>query len=83
MAAPGPPTRQLHGYLSIEAFKAWQSFAQAQDTNVTALLEAIGRKLDTVEQAGRLPPFLREAVEEARRIAGQRSSRVARTPEAT
>ena len=71
----GRPRRQLHGYVSVQARDGWYRFAEANHTNVTALLEAMGVKLDAVLKSGNVPPVLREVAKEAQRVAGARSSR--------
>jgi hypothetical protein len=77
MALSRRPTQQLHGYVSPEALAGWRRFAETHDTNVTALLEAMGVELGTVFDTpkNRLPPLLRTVIQEAQRIAGSRSSR--------
>lgn len=73
----GERRRQLHAWLSPEAIAAWRQFARSHHTNVTALLEALGRhleKLDT-EPSGRLPALMRDAVKDAQEIAGSRLNR--------
>lgn len=69
------PRRQLHGYVSVEARDGWYRFAEANSTNVTALLEAMGLKLAAVTESGSLPSLLREVARDAQRVAGTRSSR--------
>lgn len=70
------PTQQLHGYVSAEARDGWYRFAEANDTNVTALLEAVGTHLAGLAATrAKLPKAFEEIASEARRIAGQRSSR--------
>jgi hypothetical protein len=75
------PTQQLHGYVSPEALAGWRRFAETHNTNVTALLEAMGEQLGTVVETpkSRLPPLLRTVIQEAQRIAGSRSSRATPT----
>jgi hypothetical protein len=84
MALSRRPTQQLHGYVSPEALAGWHRFAQAHNTNVTALLEAMGVEMGTVVETpkSRLPPLLRTVIQEAQRIAGSRSSRATSTTEA-
>jgi hypothetical protein len=69
--------RQLHGWVSQDALAAWQGFAEGHSTNVTALLEAIGRELIPLAATDLedLPPFLAEALRSAWQIAGARSAR--------
>lgn len=69
--------RQLHAWLSTGALDAWSSFARTHGTNVTALLEALGRHLATVDDRPlhQLSPILRAAVSESREIAAQRTYR--------
>ena len=57
----GPPRQQLHGYVSAEARDGWYRFAGAHDTNVTALLEAVGIWLGQAAdiEPKRLPSALR------------------------
>ena len=73
--ADGLPRRQLHGYVSVEAQEGWYRFAEAHHTNVTALLEALGRTLGRLAPSDTLPPVLRATVKEAQTVAGARSSR--------
>jgi hypothetical protein len=76
--AHGPPRRQLHGYVSRDAFDAWHAFARAFDVNVTALLEALAEPLaeaSAKEKEADLSPLLRRAVSDARSIAARRSTR--------
>lgn len=75
MAGGGEPRRQLHGYVSKEARAGWYDFAEANHTNVTALLEAMGLMLAELVEVARLPGYARELVAEAQRVAGARSSR--------
>ncbi len=80
---PGPvetgaeDRRQLHAWLSTGALDAWSRFARVHGTNVTALLEALGRRLNDVEDRplNRLPELLRMAVDDSRDIAAQRTFR--------
>lgn len=69
------PARQLHGYVSVEARDGWYRFAEAHHTNVTALLEAVGRMLGGMAGSESLPPAIRQVVKEAQLVAGARSSR--------
>lgn len=75
--AHGPPQRQLHGYLSREAFEAWHDFAASFGVNVTALLEGMADVLAdaTGKPEAQLPPVLRRAVTQARAVAARRSTR--------
>jgi hypothetical protein len=61
--------------VSVQARDGWYRFAEANHTNVTALLEAMGVKLDVMVKSGKVPPLLREVAKEAQRVAGARSSR--------
>jgi len=72
--------RQLHAWVSSDALDSWQRFARVHHTNVTALLEALGRQLATADElpAHRLPAILRQAVKDAQEIAGSRSTRTRR-----
>jgi hypothetical protein len=75
---PGPPPkRQLHGYVSTQARDGWYAFAEAQGTNVTALLEAVGRELKerAKQPRAKLPPWLKKLADDAQLIASGRSSR--------
>lgn len=70
------PTQQLHGYVSAESRDGWYRFAEMNDTNVTALLEAVGLYLGEAATSKAKPPkILQDIASEARRVAGQRSSR--------
>lgn len=69
------PRQQLHGYISSEARDGWYRFAEAHQTNVTALLEATGLLLGQHADSEQLPPWLRQVVSEARLVASSRSSR--------
>jgi hypothetical protein len=72
----GTPRRQLHGYVSNEARDGWYRFAEANDTNVTALLEAFGLQLGELATGKTsAPPVIRHVVAKARRVAGRRSTR--------
>jgi len=72
--------RQMHGWVSEEARAGWRGFAKANNTNVTALMEAFGHELATAEEQplNRLSPLLRKVVREAQRTAGGRSTRTRR-----
>jgi hypothetical protein len=71
------PRRQLHGYVSTEAFEAWHSFARKHGVSVTALFEALAEPLrtGTGKSEGELPLLLRSALQDARRVAATRSTR--------
>jgi hypothetical protein len=70
-----PARRQLHGYVSAEARSGWYEFAESQNTNVTALLEAVGLRLAQHSGSGRLPPWLNQIVKDAQVVASARSGR--------
>jgi len=74
--------RQMHGWVSEEALAGWRGFARAHNTNVTALMEALGQQFAAAEEqpAHRLPAVLRDVVRHAQQLAGSRSTRT-RTPE--
>lgn len=80
--SPSERRRQLHGWVTVEALDGWQQFADRNGTNVTALMEALGRHLAVFESTP-LPKEWRQVVGEAQRIAGNRSSRVGRRPAST
>jgi hypothetical protein len=69
-----PDRRPLNVFLSQEAFDGLREFADAQHVTVSALIEAIGRVLSTVDET-RIPPLLRRAVQEAREIDIERRRR--------
>ena len=73
--------RQLNVWLSIEALRAWQSFAERHGTNVTALAEALGHHLAefALTPTDNLPASLAEVVKRSQQIAGTRSSRSRRS----
>ena len=78
MESPGPPRRQVHGYISTAAHDGWYRFAERQGTNVTALLEATGLLLAEHAKARdrrALPTWLRQLLANAQAIASSRSSR--------
>ena len=77
--SPPERRRQLHGWVSVEALNGWQRFAEQQGTNVTALMEAIGRHLAEVASLEATPSPWKTIVRAAQRIAGTRSSRVQRS----
>ena len=63
--------------ITDEAHDGWRDFAAVHGANVTALVEASGmvfaRLVDSPEE--KLPPLLRQTLQEARRIAAARSAR--------
>ena len=64
------------GNLSPTAHDGWRLFARSRGVSVTALMEAIGRRLGDLDQPeAKLPPLLREAVAEAREIDDDRRRR--------
>ncbi len=69
--------RQVHAWVSEDALAGWHGFARAHQTNVAALLEALGIKLADLasETPAKIPTFLRDAVAESLRVAGKRSGR--------
>lgn len=69
--------RQLHAWLSTSALDGWSAFAHNHGTNVTALLEALGRRLAALDDKPlhQVPALLRNAVADSRDIAAQRSFR--------
>lgn len=75
--APDEQKLQMHAWLSEEALAGWRSFAKVHSTNMTALLEALGRALAKAEELPlhRLPPMVRGAVRDAQSHAGTRSTR--------
>ena len=77
MDAGADEKRQLHAWLSTGALDAWSRFARVHGTNVTALLEALGRQLDSVDDKPlhQLPALLRTAVGDSREIAAERTFR--------
>jgi len=71
---PGRST--LNVSISTEAHDGWRSFAAVHGANVSALAEAIGLTLGTLDDPEvKLPPLLRSTVVEARRIAANRATR--------
>jgi hypothetical protein len=72
-----PRSRQLHGYLSEDAFAGWCDFAARHGTNTSALLEAVGRALgqQSAVKKKALVPWLRAVIADAQAIASVRSSR--------
>jgi hypothetical protein len=74
--------RQVHAWVSEEALTGWHEFTLAHNTNIAALLEAIGIRLLTVAETPdtRLTPFLRDCVVDAQRVAGRRSARRRQEP---
>lgn len=64
------------GNLSDEAFGGWKLFARSRGVNVTALIEAMGRRLAEMDQPeARLPDLLRLSLAEARVIEAERLER--------
>jgi hypothetical protein len=65
----------VHAYLSVEAFNAWQAFAEENGVSQTGLLEALGLELlDEMEKQD--PTGLRQPwVKEGRKIDAQRRRR--------
>ena len=63
--------------ISDEAHDGWRNFAAIHGANVTALVEAIGLAMAefTDQDEEQLPDLARETVQQARRIAAQRSAR--------
>lgn len=63
--------------MSTEARDGWYRFAEAHDTNVTALLEALGVHLGAAAPlpVADLGDDLQQVVAEAKAVAGRRSSR--------
>lgn len=76
--SPPERRRQLHGWVTVEALAGWHQFAEEQGTNVTALMEAIGRHLAQHQSGTDLPPHWVAVVKDAQMVAGRRSSRVQR-----
>lgn len=66
---PRPGKKQLNVFVSEESFQAWRRFADAQGVSVTALIEAMGLELATVD---RLSPTLRSLVVRARQVDAER-----------
>lgn len=68
--------RKLSGMVEPATYNAWHLFARSRGVDLSALLETIGRRLDTLDQPDhRLPPLIREAVREAREVTWQRKRR--------
>lgn len=72
---PARDRPQLGVYLSAVAQEGWKRFAEEQGVTVSALIEAIGRQLASIDEHTRLPDFLRSAVREARSISAERRER--------
>src|SRR5438045_3313759 len=77
-AEPTEHRRQLHAYVSNDAYSGWADFALRHETNTSALLEAFGRVLErhTTRKKKALPRLLDDVVTEAHAVASQRSRRV-------
>lgn len=69
--------RALNVSVSDEASDAWHAFAAAHGVTVTAICEVLGHRVAALADrpAGRLPPFWRQVVAEARTVAAQRRER--------
>lgn len=64
------------GNLTPEAHGGWKLFARSRGVNVTALLEAMGRRLADMDQPeARLPDLLRLSLADARVIQDERLDR--------
>jgi hypothetical protein len=62
--------------VSQEAYDGWRGFAAVHGSNVTALVEAIGRTLASLDDPeANLPPLLRTTVQQSRLIDAERRSR--------
>ena len=66
---PRPGKKQLNVFVSEESFQAWRRFADAQGVSVTALIEAVGLELASVERPS---PTLRSIVARARQVDTER-----------
>ena len=76
MVEPAETRRQLHGWVSPAAYAGFQQFAEDSDTNVTALLEAIGQALaDATKATSAERKVFGDLAARAQRIAGARSAR--------
>lgn len=62
----------MNVYLSEEAHRGWADLARTQGTTITALMEALGLRLDVMDEPD--ADWL-ALVEEARRIHAERLSR--------
>ena len=68
--------RQMTQQLSEESYEGWRLWARSRGVSVTALIEALGRRLATMDQPeARLPPLLRDALAEARQVDDDRRRR--------
>lgn len=68
--------RKLGGMVERATYDAWHLFARSRGVDLTALLEAIGRRLGDLDQPDhRLPPIIRDAVQEARSVTWERKRR--------
>lgn len=75
-ACMGERRKKLSGMVDPKTYAAWHGFARSRGVTLTALLEALGRRLDTLDQPdARLPPVIRDAVKEARDVGWQRERR--------
>ena len=62
--------------LSEESYEGWRLWARSRGVTVTALIEALGRRLAELDQPeARLPALLRDVLAEARQIDDDRRRR--------
>lgn len=72
----GSMPKMTTGNLSPEALGGWKLFARSRGVNVTALLEAMGRRLRDMDQPeARLPDIIRLSLADARVIEAERLDR--------
>lgn len=68
--------RKLSGMVDPTTYDAWHLFARSRGVDLSALLEAIGRRLADLDQPDhRLPAIIRDAVAEAREVTWLRKRR--------
>lgn len=68
--------RSIGAYVSPQARDGWRLFAASRGVSVSALLEALGVALAELDEPERrLPPLVREALQEARVIDARRRRR--------
>jgi len=66
----------LNVSISQQAHDGWRDFAAVHGANVTALVEAIGLTLASLDDPeANLPPLLRATIKQARLIDAERRSR--------
>lgn len=67
----------LNVYVSEEAAAAWRAFAAHHGVTIAAICEVLGHRMGAIAERapGRMPPFWRQVVADARVVAAERRAR--------